>query len=788
MRHQIINVLACCMFLPLLARGYITIPGDYPDIQSGILSAQNGDTLILEPGIYIGEHEITDKSLTLASRFLLSGDTTYISATTIDGDSTYRILTVTGTEHVLISGLTLSHGFGEEHYGGAITCRDSISLRIDNCRLSNNYACFEYPDAVIVTSDYCRMSISNSLIIGNGNSLIKGISPSSSRIEVSDCQISGNLNSTISASCDTFIYVSNWHHDNTQMRVSSGAPRIDLQDLHFHNNHVATLRFSINSPQSVDSVSMRDIFIDSNSYESGGSTSIVQVDYVENLFLKNIHISNNSCIAPSSYPDWGRGLGIYAAIRQSVVADSIFIHDNYTEYTQADLRICTFLRALPVYIENQFSNIFIENNSYHRLDLDDPGAAPDNSSLGFHFFGDSQVENLVVANNSADATFGGLGFRYDVGYGAPQSHIFMRDVLIHDNSWLHIPPFSFPAFTGIIIEPESQYVPAIFEIENLTMFNQFGLFAAALKATGLDSLIIRNCSFSDIAHGFGYVDNVENVVIENCLFNNVVFDLADPPFDYTEFLWQFGEVEFINFVNTTIASSWVIDGPSIWINPQSGSVSHTAEINSCIIENSASGITIEGSAFVDTITVCYSNTTDLWFGEGNISTNSLFTDPENNDYTLQTGSPCIDAGNPDPIYNDPEDPDYPGWPLWPSQGTLRNDMGCYGGQGAIELWDYQDVPVWPQATVQPATIQLSQNYPNPFNPTTTIEFMLPYPQDVQLTVYNILGQQVQLLIDQAYSAGVHQVRFDGSGLASGVYVYRLVAGDRAVAKKMVLVR
>lgn len=83
---------------------------------------------------------------------------------------------------------------------------------------------------------------------------------------------------------------------------------------------------------------------------------------------------------------------------------------------------------------------------------------------------------------------------------------------------------------------------------------------------------------------------------------------------------------------------------------------------------------------------------------------------------------------------------------------------------------------------------LHQNHPNPFNPTTTIEFTLLYPQYVQLTVYSIPGQQVTTLAAGPYAAGIHQVRFDGSTVASGVYVYRLVAGDQVETRKMVLVR
>ncbi len=187
--------------------------------------------------------------------------------------------------------------------------------------------------------------------------------------------------------------------------------------------------------------------------------------------------------------------------------------------------------------------------------------------------------------------------------------------------------------------------------------------------------------------------------------------------------------------------------------------------------------------------VQYSNVDGGWEGEGNIDLDPMFTDPENDDYTFLPSSPCIDAGNPDPTYNDPEDPNDPGFPLWPSQGTLRNDMGCYGGPGAIDLWEYQeDVPFGPQPPVQPATFELQQNYPNPFNPTTTIEFTLQYPQDVQLIVYNLLGQRICLLAGGAHNSGQHQVYFDGSGLASGVYVYQLVVGGQVETRKMVLVR
>jgi len=88
----------------------------------------------------------------------------------------------------------------------------------------------------------------------------------------------------------------------------------------------------------------------------------------------------------------------------------------------------------------------------------------------------------------------------------------------------------------------------------------------------------------------------------------------------------------------------------------------------------------------------------------------------------------------------------------------------------------------------PQEPQLFQNYPNPFNPATTIRYALPQRAHVMLNVFNTLGQQVATLVDAAEEPGEHSVKFDGSGLASGVYFYRLRAGDYMATKKLMVVR
>ncbi len=88
----------------------------------------------------------------------------------------------------------------------------------------------------------------------------------------------------------------------------------------------------------------------------------------------------------------------------------------------------------------------------------------------------------------------------------------------------------------------------------------------------------------------------------------------------------------------------------------------------------------------------------------------------------------------------------------------------------------------------PSQFELSQNYPNPFNPTTTIAFRIPMAARVSLRVYNVLGEEVQVLVNEAVSAGEHTALFDASGLPSGVYFYRLIVGGYVDTKKMQYVK
>jgi hypothetical protein len=141
-------------------------------------------------------------------------------------------------------------------------------------------------------------------------------------------------------------------------------------------------------------------------------------------------------------------------------------------------------------------------------------------------------------------------------------------------------------------------------------------------------------------------------------------------------------------------------------------------------------------------------------------------------YSLMAESPCIDTGHPDSVYYDLD--------------GSRNDIGLWGGPFG-ESYDY---PTWvrEKQTDLPKEFRLFAPYPNPFNQTQTFYFSLPYVGDVQLSLYNILGQKVLTETYQALQAGVHVRTLNATNLSSGVYFLKLTTREEAQQTKIILLK
>ncbi len=117
-------------------------------------------------------------------------------------------------------------------------------------------------------------------------------------------------------------------------------------------------------------------------------------------------------------------------------------------------------------------------------------------------------------------------------------------------------------------------------------------------------------------------------------------------------------------------------------------------------------------------------------------------------------------------------------------------VGCFGYicTGTILKYNTSIIGLSEQHISVPERFVLFQNYPNPFNPSTVIKYYLPKSSDVELTVFDALGREVRNIRQYNLSAGFHSESFNGSGLASGVYFYRVIAGEFSDFKKMVLIK
>ncbi len=125
-------------------------------------------------------------------------------------------------------------------------------------------------------------------------------------------------------------------------------------------------------------------------------------------------------------------------------------------------------------------------------------------------------------------------------------------------------------------------------------------------------------------------------------------------------------------------------------------------------------------------------------------------------------------------------------------GWRNSDLTLFAGVGLGGLGNYEytfpPLGVHNPNSDVPKEFSLMQNFPNPFNPSTVIQFSVPKSSYVSLKVYDMLGREVKTLVNETKQAGTYAYNFNASNLPSGVYLYKIVAGDYTATKKMILVK
>jgi hypothetical protein len=331
----------------------------------------------------------------------------------------------------------------------------------------------------------------------------------------------------------------------------------------------------------------------------------------------------------------------------------------------------------------------------------------------------------------------------------------------------HNPGFYYTEGGGILVQYASptirhniiEYNEAINKPEGVTSAGGGAIRAGDSNPHILNNMILHNQG----RYGAGIVLNYSGALIKN---NIIAYNIGGEDFGGGGF-WCYNNGEHpIIFENNTIVQNESDQGGGglrIWS-------ADATIMNTIVWGNTGSPApSIMGSA-----TVRYSNIQYGFAGEGNIEEEPMF---ESENLLLSDDSPCIDAGNPDEMYNDPEDNGNPGFALFPSKGTLRNDMGAYGGPGTME---FPDVITGINLPVDANTDLTVQVYPNPVQ--EFLEILIPeINSEGTINVVNIHGSVV---LNQP--ARKNRIRITTETWPSGIYFVRIDTKEKRYRARFII--
>ncbi|MCP4580833.1 MAG: T9SS type A sorting domain-containing protein [candidate division Zixibacteria bacterium] len=296
-----------------------------------------------------------------------------------------------------------------------------------------------------------------------------------------------------------------------------------------------------------------------------------------------------------------------------------------------------------------------------------------------------------------------------------------------------------------------------------------GIYSSYLSPTIKNNLIIQN--LGDWGGGGIYVSYSDPLIQQNVIaLNRGTF---------------YGGGLYLSDANPMIINNTIYRNRARW-NDGGGifcdGYSALTVVNTIMWADSAAGenneIWIDDAVYP---VISYCDILGGWEGEGNIYDSPYFRDTDNEDFHLMAAeygypydSPCIDAGAPDILDIELDS-------LW-GMGTLISDMGAYGGGDSVQVGIDEYVIVYKKE------VELFGCYPNPFNTRVSIQYRLAEPGHISIIIYDILGRQLEALVNHHQPSGNHRISWEAEDLPSGIYFYRIQAGDYNESKKMILLK
>jgi len=657
----------------------INVPTPYATIQNGIDAATNSDTVLVQPGTYVENIDYNGKLITVGSLFLTTQDTTYISSTIIDGNSSSRVVTFTNDENssAVLCGFTITNGLASGAYpanwGGGIYC-DESSPSIKNVKITNNSA--DHGGGIFCYS-YSSPSLENVIITGNSTSGIAGgiYCYNNSNPSLQNVTISGNsagsygggiccnssspslINSIFWNNLPQEIYIETGSVTATYSDIEGGFPgtgNIDSDPLFVApgngDYHLQATSPCIDAGDPASPLDPDCTIIDMGAYyfhqqyngpvwhiSTTGSditgTGCEQCPFA--TIQHGINVSSNSdtvLVQPGTYMENINYNG------KLITVGSLFLTIQDT----------TYISSTTIDGNNSGKVVIFENSEDSTAILCGftitnglaSGSWPDNYGGGIYCnYSSPSLENLTITGNSADGDGGGIY--------CDNSSPSLENLTITDNS-------ADAHGGGIYCWDNSSP-----NLENLTITDNSAEGGGGGIYCWHSSPSLQNVTISSDSGSFGggvYFYNYSSPSLENVTIS------GNSSFYHGGGIYC-SHYSSPSLVNVTISDNSADgDGGGIYSTNSSPVL-----INSILWNDSPDEIYINSGS----VTATYSDIEGGFTGTGNIDSYPLFVDPVNGDYNLTwanypipdtTMSPCIDAGDP----ASPLDPD----------GTIA-DMGAY---------------------------------------------------------------------------------------------------------------
>lgn len=794
--------------LVLSARAAVLhVPEEWPLIQTALDSMASGDTVLVAPGHYHERLVVPNKTVTLGSQTLQTGDTLFIPQTILDGDSLGTVVTigVGGLHRFVLDGFTIQHGLGAMYHGGGIHFADSSDVVLRNLHFTNNYTDetgLPYGGAVIYgyagyngpkRIQFKHIRVFDNVINHQNHVLMDIIASHYAEARDIVCNNARN-NILIFGSRDSVIingFYSSGNVLDSAILLSSGLSSYTEHSYQEYSN----------------------IFVSNTTYNYGnlisfGGHSIARVN--------NIQLCDNRQL--ENWTGWSNHLFDFTG-RGRCELDSIIFRRNQGIMSESPAgEIIVWRNILQEWNYGILTNLIIEDCTLG-----------DGSSIEYNSNRPPYILSVTGCSIDGAKVSGNLIYMMP-GPNSPISGVYGGSVLnveCYNSDSLFLRNMNFSDNTYIDGDNNSDFNVANFgkclRVESGTYLNfnlskcQFIDNNEQVSAHPIGSIIEL---VGHTSGNFNGTKNINHLIFKNNdnggmsfknetqlnLCNIQMFDMkriamwiAAESYTISNLLIDgvgdinshsvcavFSRPELPSVVrNSTITHSGT---PYVFLTSQvdvSDPPGTRVTYESCLITDNTGTMEDSGTERPGTYNYCLLPV-EPELGHDNLIDIDPVWDEDWFPPYLSPQSPCVDAGTPDPNWNDHAAQEPTMGPVWPCQGTLRNDIGVTGGPHAMAIFlNWQDLPPW-EIHEFPLDFRLGAPWPNPFNPVVQVPFTLARPALVRLSIFNLLGQEVAVLVDDVLPAGRHQAQWGARQWASGIYLVTLEVGGRQETRAVTL--